>query len=127
MRAHRLTVATAAGLALAACGVHPAPQSSGSSPHVTASPTASPTYPGRETQPQPVEARFPDCGDGNAPCVTYDDGPQGNGMYLVTSYQPYKATKIPTCDAEDYPTNMPCVWKHPDAKTGEWITLRKPV
>lgn len=81
----------------------------------------------RETQPQPVEFRFPDCGDGTPPCVTYDDGPQGNGMYLVTGDRPYKSILMPVCDAEDYPTNLPCVWKHPDAKTGEWITLRKPV
>lgn len=87
-------------------------------------PTPRPTFQGRETQPQPIEGRFHDCGDGDAPCVTYDDGSEGQGMYLVTSYQPFKATRLTVCDAEDYPTNMPCVWKDQDAKTGEWITLR---
>lgn len=123
MRHYRLTIAAVTGLAMGACGVHPAPQPPR---HVVPSPHITVTSPSRETQPQPVEARFKDCGDGTPPCVTYDDAPAAPGMYLVLGTNPYRALLLQTCNAEDYPTNLPCVWKHPDAKTGEWITLRKP-
>lgn len=122
MRHYRLTIAAVTGLAMGACGVHPASQS----PTPAPSPHATMTIPNRETQPEPIRFDFPDCGDDTPPCVTYDDGDQGNGLYMVTSYKPFKAKLYPTCDAEDYPTNLPCIWKHPDAKTGKWIALIKP-
>lgn len=115
MRHASLSAALLLGVALAACEDHPSPQ--------PAPPTPSPTQTSRETQPQPVEFRLPDCGDGDAPCVTQDDGAEGPGMYLVTNYQPFKAILLPTCNAEDYPTNLPCVLKHQD-RQGRWIILR---
>lgn len=85
-----------------------------------AKPTPSPSSPtqGRETQPQPVDTRFHDCGDGDAPCVTFDEGE----MRLVGSYQPYAYTTLNRCDVEDYPTNMPCVLKNQD-RSAQWIVL----
>lgn len=121
MRHHRLTAALLLGLSLAACEVHPAPQSTPALPTPTPSPS-----PNRETQPQPVEIRFPDCGDGDAPCVTYDDGDQGKGMYLISSYTPvFHGERINVCNAEDYPTNLPCVLRHQDPQD-QWVTLRQP-
>lgn len=110
MRHHRLTAALVLGVSLAACTPPKA--------QPLAEPIPSPSYPGRETQPQPVDTRFPDCGDSDAPCVTYDEGE----MRLVGSYQPYAYTALPHCDAEDYPTNMPCVLKHQDRRA-RWIVL----
>lgn len=120
----RRTILTAAavvltGASLAAC------TSPKAQPVAKPAPSPITFYPLREAQPQPVETRFPDCGDGDAPCVTYDDGDQGNGMYLVVGYNPYHAILMPTCDIEDYPTNMPCVLKHQDPQD-RWITLRAP-
>lgn len=118
MRRTILATCLVAGFGLAGC-TPPKAQ-----PVAVPTPSPSPTSHSRETQPQPIEVRFLDCGDGDAPCVTYDDGSQGTGLYLVTSQQPFQATLMQACDAEDYPTNLPCVWKRQDAKTGEWITLR---
>lgn len=114
MRHWKLTATLVTGLALAACEVHPAPQSAPApvpSPH---------TLPNRETQPQPVLTRFGDCGDDAPPCITYDDGTAGNGIYIVMPSHP--PTLLTVCDVEDYPTNLPCVLKHQDPQD-RWILL----
>lgn len=81
------------------------------SPHVTQE--------SRETQPQPVSARFFDCEDRQRiPCITFDEGE----WRVVDSYSPYRFIPLPQCDAEDYPTVTPCVWKRPDAN-GKWIVV----
>ena len=45
-------------------------------PAVTSSPAATPSV---------ASTRYPDCGDKERPCVTFDDGARGDGWYLVTT------------------------------------------
>lgn len=60
-----------------------------------------------------------DCEDyaGQSPCVTWDV----DGFRLVRSYAPYRFTGLGECDAEDFPTNLPCVWRNREASTGGWL------
>lgn len=73
---------------------------------------------------EPVETRYVDCEDVDMPvkpCVTFDE----DEWRVVTRYEPYTFIRINQCSHEDYPNNMPCVWKKQDQQ-GKWIVLTKP-
>lgn len=88
------------------------------------------THSGEQATPAPAVAQevaqtvryLPDCEDEQTtPCVTLDEGTWRE----VTSYQPYGFKPLAVCDAEDYPTNLPCVWKHRHSQNGKWIVYSR--
>lgn len=98
-----------AGLGLAAC-THSGEQTTPPAPTIT-------------VQEVTQTVRYlPDCEDEQTtPCVTLDEGTWRE----VTSYQPYKFDPLAVCDVEDYPTNVPCVWKKQHAQSGKWIVYTR--
>ncbi len=62
------------------------------------------------TTKAPAMARMVNCEDYDIqPCFTYDSGK----IYIVTSYSPYRSTKLDKCIEEDASgkQTLPCIWK----------------
>lgn len=58
--------------------------------------------------PSPAPVRYPDCGDATGPeCVTWDDGSQGDGWYLVTGDS---ATLLPVRPVASYEPGTRTFW-----------------
>lgn len=103
-----------AGFGMAAC-------THSGTPSKPFTPPPAPAFTAQDTDP--VETRFFDCGDGdgNAPCVTWDE----NEWRLVVDYTPYSYVRLYQCTAEDGGKKLPCVWKDFDNQ-GKWIVFTAP-